>query len=417
MLATRGQWFAVSLLSLALGGCDPTQPIAPRIESVSAASPQSTVNAPSSLAAAADSQTRIELSWQDNSSNETGFQVYRSTAGPDGAFMLYAITGVNSKSYADTGLTAATQYCYKVRAVNVGKKTTSYSTFTATACATTLAPPVPPGPPAAPSNAFAGTNGSHQAVVSWADNSSNEVGFRLDRSTDSGTSWVPVDTAAANAHLATDGPVASEVLLCYRVVAFNGQGDSPPSNIECVTPVEGPTDLTDSLGILRWMDNSGIEDGYEVWILDGFGEPAYDGLVATLPPNTTTFEFGCGGLCHGFGVIAFKNGVYSDWASVLLPPGAPVNLTATAVSSSEISLTWADQPNAGELPADQFDVERCTGDASACGDAEFQIVTFLDATTFRDLQVQPGTTYTYRVRAWINVLYSDFSNLATARVP
>ncbi len=35
----------------------------------------------------------------------------------------------------------------------------------------------------------------------------------------------------------------------------------------------------------------------------------------------------------------------------------------------------------------------------------------------RDVYVLPGATYTYRVRAWINVLYSDFSNVATATVP
>ncbi len=345
-------------------------------------------------------------------------QVYRSTTGPAGGFFLRATTGANATSYADTGLTLATQYCYKIRAVNVGRKTTSYSSFTATACATTLAPPVPPGPPEAPSNAFAGTNGSHQAVVSWTDNSSNETGFRLDRSADSGTNWVPVDTAAANAHLVSDAPVASETQVCYRVVAFNSQGDSPPSNIACVTPVEGPTDLTDTLGVLHWRDNSAIEDGYEVWILDGFGEPAYDGLVATLPPNTTTFEMGCGGLCHGFGVVAFKNGTYSDWAGVMLPAAGPDSLTATAVSASEIDLAWRDEPNGGELPAQSFMIERCTGDANACGDASFiQVASFVSGLTLRDLQVLPGTTYTYRVRAYGYQGYTGFSNAATATVP
>ncbi len=414
MFGPRNRCLALSLVSLALAGCDATQPIAPPVQDRSV-SPQATVNAPSNLSATAASQTRIDLAWQDNSTSETGFEVRRSTTGPGGSFPVIATTSANTTSYADTGLSVGTQYCYEIRAVSVGRKTTSYSTLTVPACATTL---VPPGLPAAPSSALAGTNGSHQAVVSWTDNSSNEAGFRLDRSTDSGTTWVPVDTAAANVHLATDAPVASEVLLCYRVVAFNGQGDSPWSNIACVTPVEGPTDLTDSLGILRWMDNSGIEDGYEVWILDGFGEPAYDCLVATLAPNTTTFEMGCGGLCHGFGVVAFKNGTYSDWAGVMLPAAAPDSLTAIAVSASEIDLAWRDEPNGGELPAQSFMIERCTGEANACSDTNFiQIASFVDGLTFRDLQVLPGAAYTYRVRAYGNQGYTDFSNVATATVP
>jgi len=410
----------VALCIAAAGlGCERSQPFGP-VPDVSAASVGNggAPAAPSTPSAVAASSSRIDLSWRDNSANETGFEVRRSTTGPGGSFPVIATTGANATAYADTGLTPGTPYCYRVRAVSVGRKTTSYSAFSDIVCATTLTPPVPPGPPAAPSNTFAGANGSHQAVVSWTDNSSNEAGFRLDRSTDSGTSWVPVDTAAANAHSATDAPVASEGLLCYRVVAFNGQGDSPPSNIACVTPVDGPTDLTDSLGILRWMDNSGIEDGYEVWILDGFGEPAYDGLVATLAPNTTTFEMGCAGLCHGFGVIAFKNGAYSDWAGVMLPAAAPDSLSAIAVSASEIDLAWRDEPNGGELPAQSFMIERCTGDANACGDASFiQVASFVSGLTFRDLQVLAGTTYTYRVRAYGYQGYTGFSNAATATVP
>ena len=88
MFATRRQWFVVSFLSLALAGCDPTQPIDPRIQSVSAASPQSNINAPSGLSAAPPSQIRIDLAWLDNSTNETGFEIRRSTTGPSGSFTL-----------------------------------------------------------------------------------------------------------------------------------------------------------------------------------------------------------------------------------------------------------------------------------------------------------------------------------------
>jgi len=46
-----------------------------------------------------------------------------------------------------------------------------------------------------------------------------------------------------------------------RIVAFNESGDSPPSNIACVTPVAAPTNLTatpvdDSTIAVTWTDNS-----------------------------------------------------------------------------------------------------------------------------------------------------------------
>src|SRR3989449_2284651 len=116
-------------------------------------------------------------------------------------------------------------------------------------------------------------------------------------------------------------------------------------------------------------------------------------------------------------LFAVKDGAYSEGATIYLPPAVPGNLTATADSTREVALSWTNELNNGGHTAAEFDIERCTGDASACSDADFQIVSFLVATTFRDVHVLPGATYTYRVRAWINVLYSDFSNLATSTVP
>src|SRR5712691_4843299 len=402
------------LLPLLMIGCESRELLAP-VQASSTAS-GSAPTAPSLTKATGVSPERIDLAWQDNSTNETSFEIRRSTTGPDGSFPVLATTAANVTSYADTGLGIATQYCYKLRAVSVTRKTTNYSTLTDPVCATT---PVPPGPPHPPENANAAGVGSHAIAVAWIDKANNEDGFRVERSTDSGATWVTAATTTANISSVPDYDVASEAQqFCYRVSAFNGYGVSAPSNTTCAMTVAGPTNLVaDKQGLLTWSDNSAIEDGYEVWVMDAFGT-AYDGLIATLPPNTTSFQTnGCTLWCHGFGVIAFKNGTYSDWATVMLPPGAPVNLTSVAVSAEEMDLAWADQPNTGELPAQQFDIERCTGDTSACSDADFQIVSFVDATTFRDLHVLPGATYTYRVRAWINVLYSDFSNLATATVP
>ncbi|MBN1675890.1 MAG: chitobiase/beta-hexosaminidase C-terminal domain-containing protein [Kiritimatiellae bacterium] len=73
--------------------------------------------APSGLAVAAQSTTRVVLSWIDNSANETGFKIERS---PDGSSSWQLIDTVGSSvvTYGDVGLTAATSYYYRVRAYN-----------------------------------------------------------------------------------------------------------------------------------------------------------------------------------------------------------------------------------------------------------------------------------------------------------
>jgi hypothetical protein len=94
--------------------------------------------APIKLSASAVSTSKINLSWTDQSDNETGFRIERS---PDGVnFAQIASVGANVMSYGSTGLGAGTKYYYRVRAYNaVGN-----SPYTAVASATTRTPTPPP---------------------------------------------------------------------------------------------------------------------------------------------------------------------------------------------------------------------------------------------------------------------------------
>jgi len=120
--------------------CDRKQPVAPALEAGVSGVGGPTVKAPSNTNASAASDTRIDVSWQDNSTNETGFDVWRSSTGPTGTFTKVGGTGANQTKYSDVGLTYATQYCHKVRAFRNYDGKTSYSDLSNTACATTLAP-------------------------------------------------------------------------------------------------------------------------------------------------------------------------------------------------------------------------------------------------------------------------------------
>lgn len=58
----------------------------------------------------------IGLSWQDNSNNESGFEIHRSTDSVN--FALIATTARNATAYTDETAQAGVTYHYRVRAVN-----------------------------------------------------------------------------------------------------------------------------------------------------------------------------------------------------------------------------------------------------------------------------------------------------------
>ena len=70
---------------------------------------------PSDLTATPISSIWIDLSWTDNSDNETGFKIERKI-GAGSSYSQIAVVGADITSYSDTGLTPETTYYYKVRA-------------------------------------------------------------------------------------------------------------------------------------------------------------------------------------------------------------------------------------------------------------------------------------------------------------
>jgi len=317
MLALRQYSLAGSLGLLSLLACDRSHPVEPAaVEAASTGAAGPTVKTPSNTSAVAASDSRIDVSWQDNATNETGFEVHRSTSGPSSTFTLRASTGANATSYHEIGLDPLTQYCYEVRALKAYDGKTSYSEFSTPACATTLPPPVP----TAPTGTDAKPANSTVVVVRWTDNSITEDGFRVERSLDAGTTWTIAGTVGPNVNSSSDAGRASEQPACYRVIAFNRGGDSPPSNSDCTTPPASPTGLA-ATGVdgpaidLTWADKSAVEDGYQVL-------RAPDGVtfsaVAGLPANSTSYhDVGVSSTAtYWYEVRARKDGGFSDVSTV-----------------------------------------------------------------------------------------------------
>ena len=71
---------------------------------------------PSGLSATTVSSSQINLSWSDNATDEDSYQVEQSLDGVN--FSVIAVLSADSTSYSDTGLSASTQYSYRVNASN-----------------------------------------------------------------------------------------------------------------------------------------------------------------------------------------------------------------------------------------------------------------------------------------------------------
>lgn len=164
---------------------------------------------------------------------------------------------------------------------------------------------------------------------------------------------------------------------------------------------------------LQWRDNSAAETGFKV-------QRSGDGVnfveIATLPADTATYGDAtvAPATTYTYRVAAYNSAGQSQYSNNALvttaaaPPSAPASLTASAVSSTLVSLAWT-HATAGV----EFVVERSTDGV------QFLALPVTDASARRydDASVTPGSTYWYRVRARGSAGLSEPSNVASATVP
>lgn len=85
------------------------------------ASPTVPPSAPTNLTATGISESVIDVSWQDNASDETGYKVQRSSDGVS-AWSDIATLAANSETFSDGGLTQGSTFYYRTYAVRNGDR-------------------------------------------------------------------------------------------------------------------------------------------------------------------------------------------------------------------------------------------------------------------------------------------------------
>ena len=132
-------------------------------------------------------------------------------------------------------------------------------------------------------------------TLNWTELSTTEDGFIIIRSEDGGITWTEINILTPNQSYYLDEFLDETVTYTYQVCAFN-ELDTVCSNLDAETTViNAPTNLcTNAVEVnivVSWIDNSSVEDGFQITRSLNSGGPYT--TVAVVPANVTTYtDFG-----------------------------------------------------------------------------------------------------------------------------
>ena len=168
--------------------------------------------APSNLTVTAVDPKDIELSWQVNSSDQTGFEISNGVTSTD--------VGADSTSYTWGGLSPGTYMCFKILAYNsAGDSAWDPDVSPWYVCTTTPGSSGPTSAPAAPSNLTVTAVDPKDIELSWQVNSSDQTGFEI-------SNGVTSTDVGADSTSYTWGGLSPGTYMCFKILAYNSAGDS-----------------------------------------------------------------------------------------------------------------------------------------------------------------------------------------------
>ncbi|MBN1672357.1 MAG: chitobiase/beta-hexosaminidase C-terminal domain-containing protein, partial [Kiritimatiellae bacterium] len=199
--------------------------------------------APTNLTATAVATNRIDLGWQDRSTDETRFKIDRRLLGAT-TWTRIAEPIANTTNYSDATVTPGTTYVYRVKAYNAAGN----SDYSNDAPATTPAT----GGPAAPSGLTGVALSFARVALSWQANSTDQTAFQIEKSKSEPVYWRAAAAVGSNVTAYTDTEVEAGTTYLYRVRALRGAEVSDWSDVVAVPVPARGTGLT-AYNDLAWF--------------------------------------------------------------------------------------------------------------------------------------------------------------------
>ena len=363
----------------------------------------------------------VNLTWVDNSTNETSFRLERK--GATGNFAAVATLAANAVAFADTNVLPNTAYSYRVFAVNaVGDSLSSNTNALTTPASIGTAP-------AAPTNLLAVATSINPAIVSltWVDKSTNETSFEIQRLLGAVGTYTTIGIVGVNVTNYTDTSAIYPSNYTYRVRSVNFTTNSAFSSYTLSWPPTAPSGLSAvstnwSKVSLIWSNNAAAHLGFRVDQAVGINNTNFV-PVASLAPTAVAYTVTnlIGSTYYSYRVVATNAGgsAASPVASVTTPlnpamlPAAATNLTAkvTSLTPNTIVLNWRDM----STNETAFEVQRAIGTNGyvSIGSVAANVTNYTDTS----VSLVYGTNYTYIVRATNTIGASAFTAAAAVTWP
>ncbi|SNB46427.1 DUF2341 domain-containing protein [Geobacter sp. DSM 9736] len=380
---------------------------------------QTLLVAPSPVTADAANSTKVVLNWVNKTVSENGYRIERCTGAECSDFQEIVIVPATASSWSDTTVTSATSYSYRIRATCSAPSWDS--PYSAIVSATTPAQ----GPP----TNLAAVADTTRVTLTWADNTADETGFKIERCTGADcTGFIEIAQTSANVTTYNDDTACNATTYRYRIRATSttvGYDTAYSNTVTSMTlspevPVLTASRISESQINLTWTDPTGDETGYKVERCIGAGCSDFSQIAGLGSSATTYADPGLvPGYTYTYRVKSYKTATCpwetsSSTATATTNISAPTGLVASAIDTTRITLSWTDT----NTSKTGFRIDRCT--ASDCSNFNEVFTTTGTSTTWSDTSVASGTSYSYRVRATRSIPYawnSDYSNIASAMTP
>ena len=185
---------------------------------------------PSALAGTARTSRRVELTWADNATDETRYELERCRGVGCTDYARIALLAQNAIAFTDRAVLANTTYAYRVRASNSGGRSDYSDVITITTPA-----------PLTVSGLTATAISLHQIDLGWLDAGETATSVEIERCTAPFcTSFAPVASLPGRAIAFSNTALGSSTTYRYRVRALNEDEVSPYASVVTVMTLNAP---------------------------------------------------------------------------------------------------------------------------------------------------------------------------------